>query len=225
MIETPVERVQQEDVAPQIIVPENFVMETKVYFQQKDGSIYDSLTKNVMYFDTTNNRYRGNLLDSNGKVVESEVSLMSQGYKLKLVQGQCERYFHSTEMQLKNFLKMAFDQEAGFFKYVGIDQPEFDSEKVYYKFQNGDATSFYFDQDYRLAFIKYIKSKDVPNEIHRVTVVKKRAFTDEDFLIDGCHIGNAEIKHDLEMLTPKMKETLRAERSMSMGGGKSFGGI
>jgi hypothetical protein len=70
-------------------------METKVFFQQRDGSIYDSLTKTVQYFDTEGNRYRNNFIDSSGKVIESEVSLFNEQYKLKSTVGQdCQRYFH-----------------------------------------------------------------------------------------------------------------------------------
>ena len=135
--------------APVIVVPDNFVMETKVYFQQRDGSIYDSMTKTTQYFDTDGNRYRNNFIDASGKIVESEVSLFNDQYKLKSTVGQeCQRYFHPTQMSLKHFLTQAFDETAGFFQYIGIDYPEFDSQKVYYKFTNGgddSATTYFFD--------------------------------------------------------------------------------
>lgn len=90
---------ESQEIAPQIVVPDNFMMETKVFFQQRDGSIYDSLTKIVQYFDTIGNRYRSNLIDSSNKVVESEVSLFNEQQKLKLTTDkECERYFHPTQI-------------------------------------------------------------------------------------------------------------------------------
>ena len=204
-------------------------METKVFFQQRDGSIYDSLTKTVQYFDTEGNRYRNNFIDSSGKVIESEVSLFNEQYKLKSTVGQeCQRYFHPAQMSLKRFLSQAFDESTGFFQYIGIDYPEFDSNKVYYKFTNGgdnSATTYYFDENFRLAWIKYVQGKGKPTEVHQVTLVKKRTFSTEDFMLNGCDVQKAEIMHDLQQLTPKMKEIVKGEQAASYNSARQVGGL
>ncbi len=50
-----------------------------------------------------------------------------------------------------------------------------------------------------------------PTDVLKVTHVRERTFSDEDFVIAGCTVQNAEIVNDLETLTPEMKKTLRAE--------------
>jgi hypothetical protein len=57
---------------------------------------------------------------------------------------------------------------------------------VFYKFENG-KTQFYFNQDYKLAYIMYSKPGS-PTDVLKVTHVRERTFSDEDFVIAGCTV-------------------------------------
>jgi hypothetical protein len=58
-------------------------LEASVFIEQKDGSLSDSGVKAVMFVDSVGDRYRMDLIDANSNVIESDVSLFDQMYKLK----------------------------------------------------------------------------------------------------------------------------------------------
>ncbi len=74
---------ETKEVAPRIVSPQNFDLEASVFIEQKDGSLSDSGVKAVMFVDSVGDRYRMDLIDANSNVIESDVSLFDQMYKLK----------------------------------------------------------------------------------------------------------------------------------------------
>lgn len=78
--------------SPIVKIPDNFKMETTILIEKEDGSWWDPMTRAEYFYDSQGNRYRYNVLNNEGQIIETTVSDYNNQITLKYTSdGSCTK--------------------------------------------------------------------------------------------------------------------------------------